>query len=94
MIARAERSRYVLPSSRGKGNTGNSALSYVVPAQVQRCEVRDAVGAEDDRLAIEHEMLLVQFQRGRDYEREAPSPIMPALLIKRTRSCSRMSIIR
>jgi hypothetical protein len=31
---------------------------------------------------------------GRDYKREAPSPIMPAPVIKRTRSCSRMSIIR
>ena len=45
---------------------------------MQRCEVTDAIGAEDDRLAVEYEMLLAQFQRGRDYKREAPSPIMPA----------------
>jgi hypothetical protein len=29
-----------------------------VLARVQRCEVRDAVGAEHDRLAVDHEMLL------------------------------------
>ena len=50
----------------------------IVPARVQRCEVRDAIGAEDDRLAVEYEMLVAQFQRGRDYKREAPSPIIPA----------------
>ena len=38
---------------------------------------RDAVGPEHDRLAVEHEMLLAQFQRRRDDKRKAPSPIMP-----------------
>src|SRR5215472_7607647 len=46
----------------------------VVPARVQRCEVRDAVGAEHDRLPVDHEMLLAQFQRGRDDQREALIP--------------------
>jgi hypothetical protein len=45
---------------------------------VQRSEVRGAIEAEHDRLSVDHEMLLAQFQRGRDDQREAPRPIMPA----------------
>jgi len=45
---------------------------------VQRPEVRNAVDAEHDGLAVQHEMLLAQFQRGRHDKREAASPIMPA----------------
>ena len=78
LVLQRERQLAVVFSVACEHVEGTELRPLVVPARVQRCEVRDAVGAEHDRLAIEHEMLLAQFQRGRDYKREAPSPIMPA----------------
>jgi hypothetical protein len=50
----------------------------VVPARGQRVEIGDAVLVEHDDLAINHEVLPAQLQRGRDDQREAPGPIITA----------------
>jgi hypothetical protein len=40
---------------------------FVVPAGVQRIEIRDAINAQDDGLTIEHKALLPVLQR-RDFQ--------------------------
>src|SRR5262249_50072065 len=49
-----------------------------LPAGVQGVEVGDAVDAEDDGLAIDHELLDPVLQRSLDDPREAPGPVVAA----------------
>lgn len=66
----------------------------VVHSRAQRAEVLNAVLVEHDHLAVDHEVILAQLERGRDDLREVSRPVMAARLIKRTRFCSRTSIMR
>lgn len=77
-LAQRQRQAAVILAIAGEHVEGTELRLLAALARAECGEVGDAVGAEHDRLAVDHQLLLAKLQRGLDNQRKVPRQIATA----------------